>query len=213
MLLALGELSAEQAAALEQRLAADSSLQRQLQSIREDLAATDAAFDAIDDVRPAMIERAASRASSSVWQWQLQQTGRRSLRPAAKSWHSKWMLPAAAAAVALLITGTVLLKTLKHHDGDIANNPDGTGLPAVGEQHEEQTYDDRALNHLAFGVESWDDYDHPGTDTSPSILPPPVAPPVAAASDENPETAGATSVASGEPFFNVPLSADPEPTP
>jgi anti-sigma-K factor RskA len=211
MLLALGELSSEEAASIEQRVAADPALQRELQSIRENLVAADAAFDSLNDVTPAMVERASSRAAESVWQWQLQQTGRRSASVAGTSAPSRWMLPAAAAAVALLIAGSFLLKNWKHaNSSELASQPAENSLPSV--DHEEQTYDDRALNRLAFGVESWDDYDHPGTDTSPSILPPPVTPPVAS-NDENPEAIGGTPIASGEPFFNVPLSADPEPTP
>jgi hypothetical protein len=210
MLLALAELPTEEAAALEQRVASDPALRQQLQSIRQNLAATDAAFDALDDVRPAMVERAASRAAESVWQWQLQHAGQKQGRSASRTFASRWMLPAAAAAVALLIGGTVVVRNWKHHDNtDLANsNPTENNLPAI--EHEERTYDDRALDRLAF--ESWDEYEHPGAVNLPSILPPPVTPPVAAA-DENPETIGVASVSTGEPFFNVPLSADPEPTP
>jgi hypothetical protein len=199
LLAALGELSAPDLAALEQRAATDAALRQRLQAIRADVNATDALFTTLDDVPAAMVNRAAANASASVRQWQAQRQSQVA-PPAAR--RSRWpQIGAVAAALLLLAAGGLVYRNwTAHSTQNLALRTDESGLPSIPPETEEGNFHLDALKRLAEGSEGVDWNERIAADMPASALPP------VTLDDSNGGIASA--VATGEPFFDVPLSPD-----
>jgi len=206
LMYAVGELQPADAVVLEQRLAADAELRRRLQSLRDDLSATESVFDAADEISSGTIERAVMRAFAAMRSRQSATVAAPAAKRRAAPVAGLWKAPAAAAA-AVVVFGIGVALFLRSWSGagsrDLAaERPDRPGLPSIQPDPEERAFHFAALVRLAVGEEGFFDEENPA-DTPPSALP------AVAAVEEPPENAGVASTAStGEPFFNVPLSPD-----
>jgi anti-sigma-K factor RskA len=211
LLYAVGELPPADVAGLERRLADDASLRQRLDAVREDLAATNAAFEAIDDHSPLNADRAAWRASASLRSWQADRTANVAIPlRSTRQVHRPWIMPAAVAAtVMLVIGGSIVMRNwpLTGNKQDLADRKGDYGLPLVVPDPEERAFHFAALKRLADGEEGMQDEENPAADTPASSLPP-----VAVTGPEVESGGVASAIASGEPIFDVPLTPDVDPS-
>jgi len=198
LLYAAGELSAEESSALQAALAADAALRGRLADLQQLMQATDATFDAVDQAAAVPhVERASLRATSAIRQWQSQRLQSRatSTPPAAVRWQrarvGQW---AAVAAIVLMATGIVIIRNWPTKS-DLAKK-----LPLP--DPEERAFHYNALDELARG-EALLSADPSSDPVTPQVVP-----------EVMPLPPTDQAVASGDqPYFDVPLSPDPEPLP
>jgi hypothetical protein len=137
LLYAAGELSAEQAEAVERDLADNPSAREALAQIRDLLGHTQvalSAWEAADKLGPRVVRRARDRAVRAVFEWTEVEAQSRMLRPAGRSalaegvvWrYARWPLGVAAALVLGLMVWTFGSDPDRMGGNDVAVNPGTT---------------------------------------------------------------------------------------
>jgi hypothetical protein len=147
LLYAAGELSAEQAEAVERDLADNPSAREALANIQDLLGHTQAGLmtlDAADEVAPRVVRRARDRAVRAIFDWTEVASQARTLRPTGRSalaegvvWrYARWPLGVAAALVLGLMVWTFGSDPDRMGGNNVAVNPgttesDGSGAPTT----------------------------------------------------------------------------------
>jgi len=172
--------------------------------VQQLLAATDRAFEAADArSSPSQANRAAVRAGGAIRQWQARRFA--AARPAAvapvhRSRQRFWTgQVAAAAAVVLLAAGTIAIRywPQQRQQANLPTPPD----------RDTRLFEMNAVSELAFGELPDDSASAAATTPAPAVDDgvAGVMPPT--------DTIASASGGEDQPYFDVPLSPDPEPTP
>lgn len=201
LLYALGELPANEAAEVDRRLQNDASLRAQLERVHGEIESANAAFAAADDSDILNINRAVFRATSSIHQWQAQRkSAPAAARVVGRTTSHGWLFGAAAAALFALVTIPAINHLSKPNSPEVAQSSSEQTLPAFGPD-EDRFFHLGQLEALAQGAASAEDADHPAAELPSSALPPVSVP-------DGGVGGVASAAATGEPFFDVPLSPD-----
>lgn len=121
------------------------------------------------------------------------------------------MLPAAIAAVVmLLVGGTIVVQMVRNYEYNrrlAQNSGDNSGLPAVLPDPEERAFHFAALKRLVDGEFGMQGEEYPAADTPPTELPP-----LAVAAPATDPGTIASAITGEDPFFDVPLSPETDPS-